>query len=381
MIITKRKFLPTLYKLNANGKIQVWKISVEPARRKKNAIIQIDFGVKDGAIRKHAECIDEGKNIGKKNETTPHQQAVAEAKARWVKQLKDGYSKTFKGALVGATDKLIKGGELPMLANLFQDVDVSYPAYYQRKLDGMRCIAVKVGNKITLWSRKRRQILSCPHIIKQLEDMTKGVSTFFLDGELYKHGEDFEKIISAVRKNKPSKESAKVEFHIYDMEFTNESRGKFSFAKRLKSLTHFPDWYTHVLFVDTYRVENKKDVDKLYKQFMEEGYEGGIFRTMEGKYKGKRTNDLLKHKVMLDKEFIIYDFVAGKDKTVIAVCKIPKQKVTFKATMDGDKKKNQKYLKNKKKYIGKKLTVQFQRYTKKNNVPLFPVGLRIRGEE
>lgn len=360
----------------------MWKISVEPARRKQNAVIQIDFGIKDGAIRSHAEVVDQGKNIGKVNETTPHEQAEAEAKARWMKQLKDGYSKTLKDASAGKTDKVIKGGELPMLANIFQDrkSKLEFPLYVQPKLDGMRCVAVKNDNKVTLWSRERRQIHSCPHIIKQIEEMTSGVSSIFLDGELYKHGEDFEKIISAVKKNKPSTESAKVEFHIYDMEFTNESRGKYTFERRLKYLNHLPDWYMNLIFVSTYTVNNQKQIEEKYNAFMKGGYEGAIVRNPEGTYAAKRTNDLLKYKKMLDAEFTIIDFEKGEDKTVIAVCRMPKTGKTFSATMEGNKRSNQKYLIQKKLFIGKKLTVQFQRYTKKNQVPLFPVGVRIRSE-
>lgn len=90
--ITKQTFLPTLYKKAANNKTFVWRVSVEPARKKTNAIMTIHYGVLGGEIRQDAKVIDEGKNKGKKNETTPHEQARLEAKSRWEKQLKIGYS-------------------------------------------------------------------------------------------------------------------------------------------------------------------------------------------------------------------------------------------------------------------------------------------------
>ncbi len=43
--------------------------------------------------------ISEGKNIGKKNETTPLQQAINEARSAWIKKKESGYS------AVGVTDE------------------------------------------------------------------------------------------------------------------------------------------------------------------------------------------------------------------------------------------------------------------------------------
>jgi len=69
------------------------------------------------------------------------------------------------------------------------------PTFVQPKLDGVRCIL----NAGELTTRAGKPIVSCPHLAKEY---------YLLDGELYNHElkEDFNKIISLVRKTKPTKE-------------------------------------------------------------------------------------------------------------------------------------------------------------------------------
>ena len=72
--------LPTLYAKSKTGKDQVWNIEV----------IRTSYGYKDGAITVNEKTVDKGKNIGKKNETTPEQQAAAEARSLWDKKKTTG---------------------------------------------------------------------------------------------------------------------------------------------------------------------------------------------------------------------------------------------------------------------------------------------------
>ena len=74
--------LPMLYKKTSVGKIQVWSISTV-----ESTIITIS-GQMDGKMITSTDTVTDGKNAGKKNETTASQQAELEAKAKWTKQLK-----------------------------------------------------------------------------------------------------------------------------------------------------------------------------------------------------------------------------------------------------------------------------------------------------
>ena len=71
--------IPHLYNKTSNGKIQIWSISVYEEDSK--GVIEIQRGFIDGKIQTQKQIISKGKNIGKKNETTPYTQALAEAKS------------------------------------------------------------------------------------------------------------------------------------------------------------------------------------------------------------------------------------------------------------------------------------------------------------
>ena len=109
----------------------------------------------------------------------------------------------------------------PMLAHKFDDsrVDWSKPVYIQPKLDGVRCLFTKHG----AFSRTGKQFKNLAHIETELIPFFKDRPDLVLDGELYNHNlkNDFEKIISLVRKQKPTADDrleAKklVQFHVYD---------------------------------------------------------------------------------------------------------------------------------------------------------------------
>ena len=53
----------------------------------------------------------------------------------------------------------------------------------------------------------------------------------------------------------------------------------------------------------------------MHKKNLKLGYEGSIYRSFEGKYKGTRSWDLMKFKDFHDAEATIIDFVAGKGKS------------------------------------------------------------------
>src|SRR6185436_13616686 len=72
--------LPTLYKKTGNGALQKWNIQVEDGV---SPVIVTEFGQIGGKLQTSREFIKEGKNLGKKNETTAFEQAIAEAKSKW----------------------------------------------------------------------------------------------------------------------------------------------------------------------------------------------------------------------------------------------------------------------------------------------------------
>ena len=106
----------------------------------------------------------------------------------------------------------------PMLAHKFDDsrVDWSQPVYIQPKLDGVRCLIKRVSDfpgqenlasfSVKAYSRTGKEFKNVRHITNALKGFFLHKPDIVLDGELYNHElkNDFEKIISLVRKQKPT---------------------------------------------------------------------------------------------------------------------------------------------------------------------------------
>lgn len=298
--------LPTLYKLTNTGKIQTWQIEVVGNK------FRTLTGQQGGRIIIHAWNICTGKNTGKTNETTDEAQAIAEARAKWKLKLKEGYSEEVGNV---AKTKLVS----PMLAEEYtEDTELVYPVWVQGKLDGVRIMAHGRG----LLSRKNTPILSCPHISANLTHIFKKYPTITFDGEAYAHTlkDNFNRIISLVRKTKPTEEELEeskevIEYWIYD--FYDTARPELTFSQRTALIEelfeeiHDTKIRYSIVMVETIKVENKKELDKVYKEFLEEGFEGMMIRK-DTPYIHKRTDSLLKRKEFQTIERKILEIIEGE---------------------------------------------------------------------
>jgi DNA ligase-1 len=207
----------------------------------------------------------------------------------------------------------------PMLAYKVdaKPVDWTKKVYMQPKLDGVRCL-IQLNDKgeIHAYSRTGKPWLNIAHILEDLEYFFEIHPDVILDGELYNHDlrDDFEKIISLVRKQKPTDQqrleaSELVQFHCYDYVETvmNES---YSYRKDQLCTS---DMYSEcVKFVPTTLVV--EDQAQIQHQLnLDEGYEGSILR-LDGPYQCKRSYNLQKFKDFHDDEATIIGYVDGKGK-------------------------------------------------------------------
>jgi len=390
---TREKY-PKLYKKTSTGKIQEWEVHVEG----QDTVPEIvnNYGQVDGKIQESRELVMEGKNIGKANETSAWEQAKAQAKARWEKQLKKGYAKTIEDAEAGVTDDVIAGGVFPILAHKFaeQGHKIEYPALAQPKLDGHRCTSQKEEihsfheghkNGVTLWSRTRKPIPALPHLntaIAEHCDLER------LDGELYHHDyrENFEDLTSFIRQDVPKDGHEIVQYHVYDIpdeNLTNHQR--YLLLEGLR-----PQFEgTAIKIVETVIVNSEEELYEYLEDCLARGYEGAMVRNMNGHYKFKRSYDLQKLKKFDDDEFRIIDIKVGTKGSMagkaVFICEkyrdeqpIPEGK-TFDCKLKGNMDKLTEYANDPSLVIGKILTVKFQGYTK-YGIPRFPVGERFRVE-
>lgn len=366
---------PTLYKKSATGAIQCWTIGTED-----NTIVTT-WGQVGGAMQTTRDTVTQGKNLGKKNETTPAQQAALEAQAQWEKKLKKGYVQDLAKAEAGEVDDIIEGGVLPMLAHPFADMGhkLVYPCYAQPKLDGHRCVAVvEDDGSVTLWSRTRKPIGSMPHIAKAVADLGLAPGVV-LDGELYNHDykAEFEKLTSLIRASEPRDGHEVMQYHIYDVitpdPWTQEER--FGALANLEPVAH------PLVLVRTIRVENEDELMTLFEDFLADGYEGAIARNAAGKYVHKRSHDLLKLKDFTDGEFEVVGVEEGRGKlaghAAAFVCKAANGNL-FRAKLKGETAELKKYFEDQNLAVGRMLTVKYQGLTGKNGIPRIPIALRFR---
>ena len=104
-----RNELPTLYKKDSTGKIRQWSIITEDDK------FWTEQGILDGKIVVNKPTITFPKNVGKVNETSAEEQALAEAKAKWEIKKSGEYFDSLKSAQTKRT--FFK----PMLADKFDD--------------------------------------------------------------------------------------------------------------------------------------------------------------------------------------------------------------------------------------------------------------------
>jgi len=202
-----------------------------------------------------------------------------------------------------------------MLAHKYNEDKADYPAFIQPKLDGVRCLFTAKG----AFSRADNQFMNVQHIEQALKPFFAKNPTAVLDGELYNHGlkDDFEKIISLVKKKKPTDndraEAAElVQYHIYDVASmtigTYTDRYLFILAEQsLKNKACLQ-------IIDNNLVLDFDDAVVMHKKNLKLGYEGSMYRTPSGKYKGTRSWDLMKFKDFHDTEATIIGYEIGKGK-------------------------------------------------------------------
>ena len=211
----------------------------------------------------------------------------------------------------------------PMLAYPVSDKPINYDdkVFMQPKLDGVRCIIQyekhinKSENRVVAYSRTGKQWKNIEHILFNLEPWFALNPNVILDGELYNHGlkDDFEKIISLVRKTKPTVEdrieSAQyTEFHCYDI--IDETK---TFEERMNFVTQTVPQNHTIKHVRTMVVDNEDQAKVDHARNLDNGYEGSILRTNDT-YQCKRSHNLRKFKDFSDDEATIIGFVEGKGK-------------------------------------------------------------------
>jgi ATP-dependent DNA ligase len=383
------KDYPTLYKKDKSNNVRIWKLTA--TMHPDNTFwIETEYGQKDGKIIHGEKQLKEGKNIGKKNETSVEQQTILVCDKTFKdKKEKEEYIESLDEIDSAKTDMSFP----PMLADTWEPtsktkrkIDITFPCFVQPKLDGIRCLSYVKNNEIVNQSRQLKYFKNLDHINDELKVIFSSFPNVVLDGELYNHDIVFNQIAGIVKKEKLKPEDREklehIQYHIYDCFLPNENKTaieRFDMILKIKNTIKFK----YIKFVNTYFCPCKDDVaNKFHPAFIEEKYEGLILRNKDAPYEFTRTKNLQKFKTFSDDEFEIIGFKQGEghdDGTVIWKCKAKNGK-EFDVRPVGTVKERSELYKNGDKYIGKMLTVTYQELSE-FGVPRFPVGKTIRDYE
>ena len=206
----------------------------------------------------------------------------------------------------------------PMLAYKagMKPIDFSEQVFIQPKLDGVRCLFTKNG----AFSRTGKQFMNVLHLESQLKEFFSIHPNIVLDGELYNHKlkNDFEKIISLVRKQKPTLEDRNeaaelINFNVYD--FISFTHADYNTRNDMLNQWHgLLNWeHTNIRVLQTLNANDLEQARAIHNANLAAGYEGSIIR-LNKPYEQKRSYNLQKFKDFSDKEATIIDYVEGKGK-------------------------------------------------------------------
>lgn len=364
---------PTLLKETADGGVQTWSVRVDQ-NDDGTATIIVTHGRVGGKLQEARRHIKTGKNLGKKNATTPLQQAYKEAAAEHTEQLeRNCYGFTVEQSRAARAAS-------PMLAQGYdkhgRKVNWATDCFEQPKLDGLRVMAICTQDGVFLRSRKG-VFYELPHLVDVYKQLLRPGQV--LDGELYAHGLSVNKISSLA--TRPRSDSEVLRHHLYDMKPTEAA--EVAFRERYLMLKQKLEAMSSdsLVLVPTQRVHNEDELMALQAQHIEDGYEGSMLRHGETGYEnGKRSYSLLKVKTFQDAEFKITGVRAGQGShadMAVFEC-VTDAGHEFEVTAPGTHEEKRVYLANGSQYIGRQLTVKFARFTDTEKpVPFHPVAKAI----
>ena len=375
-----------------SGKTRVWTASifVFPVMNKTLAVIQ--HGIYEGKLQIDTRHYTEGKNIGKRNETTHLEQCISEIeKKRKDKIEKEGYSTTFPSRETGVVDGTQHRKIFPMLANKYDPEPstrrrvgvgkgIVFPCFVQPKLDGLRCVVYLVDGAPVYQSRTGGEFTVLQHLDESILQVLRKNPTLTLDGELYTQEIPFEELAGIIKKKTMTESDRQkircVQYHVYDVVIPN-----IPFKDRLSLFQQiiYHD-NTFVMPVATYLVETPDRFREKFGEFVGAGYEGIMLRNIGGLYQENyRSNDLMKYKEFFEGEYPIVDFreAVGRDVgTVIWECETPEGR-RFSVRPRGTQEARREWFNRGAGLVGKQLTVIYQELSEMG-VPRFPVGKAIR---
>ena len=206
----------------------------------------------------------------------------------------------------------------PTLATLTEDRFSDPDWIYERKLDGVRCLAFRNGRRVRLLSRNRQSLNGTyPEIVEALA--AQQCTKFVVDGEIVAfegRRTSFARLQGRLGLTDPEEALATgipVFYYMFDLIHLDTRATTDLALSRRKRLLRDTFQFTDPLRYTTHRVKNG---EAAYTAACRRGDEGVIAKLADAPYEGRRSANWLKFKCSRDQEFVIVGYTAPKGSRV-----------------------------------------------------------------
>ncbi len=290
---------------------------------------------------------------------------------------------------------------LPMKAKTYDNTNnrlfKKVSAYMgQWKINGLRCFISAELNHGDMFKPIKLRFISCEgtewHSLSTLEEYLLTVidnklldkmidEHYILDGELYLPGHTVNEINHFV-KDANCYENKLLQYWCYDIAIDDTTQ-----FKRLECLVNYQIRYSKVfhnkeehlnntdrfILLPNYPIYNDEKAIIHRNKFIDLGFEGIIMRNPDAEYQyGKRNLSMIKYKKSTDGKFTIIDIKPEgikRSHIPLFVCRNDVNDATFECHVGGSQEYQTSILRDKDKYIGKQMYVEYGERSGVNSVP------------
>jgi DNA ligase 1 len=242
-----------------------------------------------------------------------------------------------------------------------------------RKMDGLRCV-FKNGK---LYTRNGKEVVGFEHIVEELKTLGE---YDLIDGELYSHDIPFEEIQGYVmrKKNVVEEDKKKIFYNIFViLKGNHTTQDMLNVIKMFRATSKN---LKYLRFVEYEIIDNDFDkIKALDEQYVMEGYEGIMLRSMEQVYDWKRSDALVKYKNFIEDDLEIIDAIEGKGKykgmlgAFLCRGKITGYNIEAEVGSGFNDEQRVEFWKKRKQMIGTKIEVKYQGLTDDGTSLRFPI--------
>lgn len=191
---------------------------------------------------------------------------------------------------------------------------VKYPVRVEPKLDGLRCVAVKMNGEVTFYTRNGTVLETVPTIKAALENAP--YDNVVLDGELLANG-TWNDTVSIVMSSKKQKDDTNLIFNVFDCVIadnwvTQEDNVPYEERLVLASTVVESIASDKVTTVAHIVAKDETELKAYFKKCMDEGFEGVMLKTITSPYLFKRSANILKLKPVVTYEGAIVGTYEGR---------------------------------------------------------------------